>query len=92
MDLANGETYILLDGEGKVVCLEDDKLIYKNLSEIKHISDAFTFWNYNLEDLERFINSFGTFKKDENLFKSLNLSEITFLEIKEEEDGSIIFC
>lgn len=92
MDLANGETYILLDGEGKVVCLEDDKLIYKNLSEIKHISDAFTFWNCNLEDLERFINSFGTFKKDENLFKSLNLSEITFLEIKEEEDGSIIFC
>lgn len=92
MDLDNGETYILLNEEGKVVCLEEDKLVYKNISEIKHISDAFTFWNCNLEALERFINSFGTFKKDKNLFKSLNLSEITFLEIKEEEDSSIIFC
>lgn len=91
MDLDNGETYILLDKNAKVVCIEGDKLIYKDISEIKHLSDAFTFWNCNLNDLKMFINAFGTFKK-ENPFKTLDLSEITFLEIKEEEDGSIIFC
>ena len=92
MDLDNGETYILLDKNAKVVCIEEDKLIYKDISEIKHLSDAFTFWNCNLNDLEKFIKAFGTFKKEENPFKTLDLSEITFLEIKEEKDGSIIFC
>ena len=92
MDLDNGETYILLDKNAKVVCIEGNKLIYKNISEIKHLSDAFTFWNCNLNDLEMFIYNFGTFKKEENPFKTLDLSGITFLEIKEEEDGSIIFC
>lgn len=91
-NLDNGKTYLLLNESGKVVCMKDNKLTYKDLSEIRKISDAFTFWCCDLEELENFLKAFDSFMKGEHIFNELKIKEISFLEIQEEEDGSIVFC
>ena len=82
--------FILLDKRGKIVCLVDNEIEYKNFSEIKDKNTIFTFWSSNIEELKDFICAFGTFKSI-NPFENLSLDEISFLEMKVEEDGSVVF-
>lgn len=82
--------FILLDKRGKIVCLVGNEMEYKNFSEIDDKNTIFTFWSTNIEELKDFINAFEAFKSA-NPFKNLSLDEISFLEMKIEEDGSVVF-
>lgn len=82
--------FILLDKRGKIVCLVENEVEYKNFSDIKDKNTIFTFWSSNIEELKDFINAFGYFKSI-NPFKNLSLDEICFLEMIIEKDGSVVF-
>lgn len=82
--------FILLDKRGKIICLVENEIEYKNFSEINDKNTIFTFWSANIEELRDFITAFETFKSI-NPFKNLSLDEISFLEMKIEEDGSVVF-
>lgn len=82
--------FILLDKRGKIVCLVENEIKYKNFNEIKDKNTIFTFWSSNIEELKDFICAFEAFKSI-NPFKDLSLDEISFLEMKVEEDGSVVF-
>lgn len=82
--------YILLDKDGKVVCIENNKVTYKPLQNVTP-DVMFTFWSCNLDELSEFIHAFGAFKKS-NPFQDLSLDEVSFLEVVPEEDGSLTFC
>lgn len=82
--------FILLDKRGKIICLVENEIEYKNFSEIKDKNTIFTFWSSNIEELKNFISAFGAFKSA-NPFKNLSLDEISFLEMRVEEDGSVVF-
>lgn len=92
MDLDNGKTYILMNPEGKIISIGEEKLIYKDLSEIKHLNDAFTFWSTDLKELKQYIKASGEFMRGNNPLSELNLEEMIFLEMIEEEDGSVVLC
>lgn len=82
--------YILLDKDGKVVCIENNKVTYRPLQNVT--SDVmFTFWSCNLDELSEFIHAFGAFKKS-NPFQDLMLDGVSFLEVVPEEDGGLTFC
>lgn len=82
--------YILLDKNGKVVCIENNQVTYRPLQNVTP-DVMFTFWSCNLDELSEFINAFGAFKKS-NPFQNLSLDGVSFLEIVQEEDGSLTFC
>ena len=82
--------FILLDKRGKILCLVENEIKYKNFSEINDRSTIFTFWSANIEELKDFINAFEVFKSI-TPFKNIPLDEISFLEMKIEEDGSVVF-
>lgn len=82
--------FILLDKRGKIICLVENEIEYKNFSEIKDKNTIFTFWSANIEELKDFICAFRAFKSI-NPFENLSLDEISFLEMRVEEDGSVVF-
>ena len=84
--------FILLDKRGKIACLVENEIKYKNFSEIKDKNTIFTFWSANIEELKGFISAFEAFKSISiNPFKNLSLDEISFLEMRIDGDGSVVF-
>ncbi len=81
-----------MNPEGKIISIGEEKLIYKDLSEIKHLNDAFTFWSTDLKELKQYIKASGEFMRGNNPLSELNLEEMIFLEMIEEEDGSVVLC
>ena len=82
--------YNLLDKDGKIVCIENNKVTYRPLQNVTP-DVMFTFWSCNLDELSEFIHAFGAFKKS-NPFQDLMLDGVSFLEVVPEEDGSLTFC
>lgn len=94
MDLSEGKLYALLDKDGKIICLgQDKKFISKDISEVKSISNVFTFWKCNIEELKQYLKAYNDFFHDrDNGPGELDFQEISFLEIKKDDDGEIYFC
>lgn len=81
-----GKKYAVIDKDGKVICIEDGKAVPK---EIKYVNknNIFVFWNCDVENLKSFIQDFNYFKND--AFSKVSLDDISFLEVKESENGEI---
>lgn len=90
MNVEYGETFIVLDGKGKVISIENGKIKYKDISEIKTINDVFTFWSCNISDLKEYIEYFSRYNL-ENPLEELNIDELSMLGIKIEEDEIILY-
>ena len=95
MDLSKGIIYVILDKNGKILSLgPNNEFIYKDISEIKHITDAFTFWCCDIIELELYIIEYEKFlfPDKQSSFEKLDFQDITFLEIKEDDTGNVYFC
>lgn len=82
--------YVILDKTGKIICLINNKIEYKNLKDIKNKDEIFLFWSCNIEEFKDFVTAFEAFSGS-NPFKTILTEEISFLEMEIEEDGSIVF-
>ena len=86
MDQQDEEKYIILDKNVKVVCIEEGKVVYKNINEITY-ETALKFWSCNVEEFEEFIQAIEKFM-NEPLFENLSLEGISFLGIKKDDNGN----
>lgn len=89
------ERYILVNKDGKVICVDSEtlKLEYQDLSGVT-IDNMFPFWSVDLGKLKRYIHLFSNYN-ELNPFQGFDVDseDISFLEVViNEEDDTFYLC